>query len=131
MRTRGRLTLVLSALVAIESGCSLLGRPGPGELAVGRSVEGVASFYGNAHRGMRTANGERYDPDALTAAHRTLPFGTRLGVTNVGNGKSVVVRVNDRGPFIASRTLDLSLAAAYALDATEDGVVRVRIERLR
>jgi peptidoglycan lytic transglycosylase len=129
VRTRGR--LIFLGLVALGTGCSLLGLPGPGELAVGNSTEGTASFYGNAHRGVRTASGERYDPDALTAAHRTLPFGTRLRVTNVANGRSVVVRVNDRGPFIASRTLDLSLAAARALDAIADGVVRVRIQRLR
>jgi rare lipoprotein A len=123
------LATVASAIVA--AGCSLVGLQGAESLAVGRSAEGKASFYGKEHAGERTASGERYDPEALTAAHPSLPFGARLKVTNLANGRSVVVRVNDRGPYLRGRTVDLSLAAARALGAIGEGVARVRIERLR
>ncbi|PAP79490.1 hypothetical protein B1759_14295 [Rubrivirga sp. SAORIC476] len=91
---------------------------------------GRASYYGERFRGRRTASGERFDPDALTAAHRTLPFGTRLRVTNERNGRSVVVRVTDRGPFHGSRILDLSKGAARRIGMVQSGTARVRIERL-
>ena len=91
---------------------------------------GRASYYGEQFRGRRTASGQRFDPDALTAAHRTLPFGTRLRVTNVANGRSVVVRVTDRGPFHRSRILDLSKEAARRIGMVRSGTGRVRIERL-
>ena len=74
---------------------------------------GIASVY--AYRGERTANGERAQPGGFTAAHRTLPFGTRVRVTNKSNGRSVVVRINDRGPFVRGRVIDLTPAAARAL----------------
>jgi rare lipoprotein A len=91
--------------------------------------DGLASYYADSLAGHRTANGERYDPRALTAAHRTLPFGTQLRVTRVDTRKSVVVRVNDRGPFGDSRrVLDLSRAAARRLDMLGAGVVRVHVE---
>jgi peptidoglycan lytic transglycosylase len=80
--------------------------------------------------GRRTASGERFDPAALTAAHRELPFGTRLRVTNLDNGRSVTVRINDRGPFAQGRILDLSFAAARELGMLRSGVARVRIEVL-
>ena len=89
--------------------------------------EGVASYYGEALRGHRTANGERFDPAAFTAAHRSLAFDTCLRVENLENGRSVRVRVNDRGPFVRGRLLDLSQAAARALDFVERGVARVRL----
>ncbi len=92
--------------------------------------EGRASYYGERFRGRRTASGERFDPDGLTAAHRTLPFGTRLRVTNVRTGQSVVVRVTDRGPFHGSRLIDLSKAAARRIGMVRSGTARVRIERL-
>ena len=101
--------------------------PAPAGVTVGT---GRASFYGERFRGRRTANGERFDPDGLTAAHRTLPFGTRLRVTNLRNGRSVVVRVNDRGPFHGARVLDLSKAAARRIGMIQSGTARVRIERL-
>ncbi len=91
---------------------------------------GRASYYGERFRGRRTASGERFDPDALTAAHRTLPFGTRLRVTNERSGRSVIVRVTDRGPFHGSRILDLSKAAARRIGMVQSGTARVRIERL-
>ena len=89
---------------------------------------GRASWYGPGFHGNLTANGEVYDQHAMTAAHKTLPFGTRLRVTNMANGQSVVVRINDRGPFVAGRDLDLSRAAADALGFA--GVATVRIEQL-
>ena len=88
---------------------------------------GNASWYGRAHQGRKTASGEPFDMNALTAAHRTLPLGTRVLVTNLRNGRTVEVRINDRGPQIPDRIIDLSYAAARALDAVGDGVFRVRI----
>ena len=87
----------------------------------------VASYYGHRHHGRPTASGERSDMYALTAAHRTLPFGTRVRVS--ANGRSVVVRINDRGPFVRGRTIDLSFAAARALAIVARGVSPVTIER--
>jgi rare lipoprotein A len=89
---------------------------------------GKASWYGDVHHGKKTASGEAYDMHTLTAAHRTLPFGTRVRVTNVDNGRSVVVRVNDRGPLVGGRIIDLSQAAARALGALGSGVFTVRLE---
>ncbi len=90
----------------------------------------VASWYGAKYHGRQTASGAVYDMHRLTAAHKTLPFGTRLKVTHVDNARSVVVEVNDRGPFIAGRDLDLSFGAAKKLGMVEQGVARVKIERL-
>lgn len=80
--------------------------------------------------GRKTASGEIYDENKLTAAHRSYPFNTRLRVTNLSNGEQVVVRVNDRGPFVKNRVLDVSLKAARELNFVREGVIRVRIERL-
>jgi rare lipoprotein A len=91
--------------------------------------EGMASVYSKDFDGKRTASGERYDSRALTAAHRTLPLGTQIRVTNLDNGKSVGVRVNDRGPHVRGRIVDLSSRAAAALGFST-GVARVRIEVL-
>lgn len=88
----------------------------------------MASYYGRRHQGRLTASGERYDPRALTCAHPTAPFGARLRVTDLASGRSVVVRVTDRGPFAAGRVVDLSLAAARALGMVERGTARVRVE---
>src|SRR5262249_23630773 len=94
----------------------------------GRAAEtGYASWYGKAHEGRRTTSGELYDTHKLTAAHPTLPMGTQLLVTNLKNGRSVTVRVNDRGPTVAGRIVDLSLAAARELGAVSDGVIPVRV----
>lgn len=93
--------------------------------------EGPASYYGNELAGRPTASGERFDPGRLTAAHRTLPFGTRLRVTNLRNGQSVVVRVNDRGPFSGNRVLDLSQEAARQIGMLRQGTARVRMEVLK
>ncbi len=92
-------------------------------------AEGIASWYGGALRGHLTANGERFNPSALTAAHRTLPFGTCLHVENLENGRSVDVRVNDRGPYVNGRIVDVSEAAAKRLDMLHEGVGHVRLFR--
>jgi rare lipoprotein A len=86
---------------------------------------GVASFYST---GVKTANGERFDPNELTAAHRTLPFGTRLRVTDIATGQSVTVRINDRGPYIAGRTVDLSQGAAESLGIVNRGIAKVKVD---
>ena len=88
---------------------------------------GMASYYGRELEGNRTASGERFDPDELTAAHRTLPFGSKVRVTNAANGKSVVVRINDRGPFTKGRTIDVSRAAAERLGLIARGHGRVEL----
>lgn len=88
---------------------------------------GKASWYGDAHHGRKTASGETFDMNALTAAHRTLPLGTRVLVTNLANGRSIEVRINDRGPRVSDRIIDLSFAAARALGGVGAGVFRVRI----
>ncbi|MBW4448652.1 MAG: septal ring lytic transglycosylase RlpA family protein [Spirirestis rafaelensis WJT71-NPBG6] len=91
--------------------------------------KGMASYYGY-ESGNRTATGERFNPQGFTAAHRSLPFGTRVRVTNTGNGRSVVVRINDRGPFIRGRVIDVSLGAAKELGMISSGVAAVKIEIL-
>src|SRR4051812_12604373 len=90
--------------------------------------KGAASWYGPGFHGKRTANGERFDTHALTAAHRSLPFGSRVQVTNTRTGRSVVVRINDRGPYAHSRVIDLSKAAAQAVGIS--GVGKVKLTRL-
>jgi rare lipoprotein A len=91
---------------------------------------GVASWYGRAHAGRPTASGEPFDPDAMTAAHRTLPLGTVVRVTNVENGRAVTVRINDRGPVDTTRIIDLSRRAAEVLGFRATGTARVKLERL-
>ncbi len=93
--------------------------------------EGLASWYGPGLRGHPTASGERFMPCKRTAAHRTLPFGTRVKVTNLENGRTVRVRINDRGPYVDGRIIDLSRRAARILRMLDRGVVRVRIEVVR
>jgi rare lipoprotein A len=91
---------------------------------------GLASYYGAELSGNRTASGERFDPNAMTAAHRTLSFGTRVAVTNLANGQEVIVRVNDRGPWSKSRIMDLSYAAAKQIGMHRSGTAKVKLERL-
>jgi rare lipoprotein A len=92
------------------------------------SEEGLASQYGSAHQGKTTADGEHFDPSALTAAHRSLPFNTIVRVTNLESGKTVKVRINDRGPFLKGRIIDLSTAAAATLGMAKDGIGKVRVD---
>lgn len=108
----------------------LLSACAPGLSRVPNAEEGTASWYGPGFDGNLTANGEIFDTTKLTAAHQTLPFGTLLRVTNLENGLVVVVRVNDRGPFVGGRILDLSRAAAERLEMVESGTARVRLELL-
>src|SRR6516225_5688351 len=115
----------LALLLLLCAACAHAPRAGSGEVL----GEGVASYYGESFRGRKTASGEAFDPDAMTAAHRTLPFGTCLQVENLENGRSVRVRVNDRGPFAAGRVVDLSEAAARAIGLLRSGVARVRLRR--
>jgi len=91
---------------------------------------GIASWYGPGFTGKKTASGEVFDAGSFTAAHQTLPFGSKARVTNLINGKSVYVVINDRGPYAGNRIIDLSQAAARAIDMIEHGVVRVRIDLL-
>lgn len=91
---------------------------------------GTASFYGKELKGYRTASGERFNPVELTAAHRSLPFGTKLRVTNLKNHKSVVVRVTDRGPHKRGRMIDLSYGAAKAVGMIETGTTRVSVAKI-
>jgi rare lipoprotein A len=104
--------------------------PGPNPQGLGHSEEGNASWYGAPFHGRRASNGEVYDMYKLTAAHRTLPFDTVVRVTNLNNGKSTVVRITDRGPFVENRIIDLSLAAAREIESVGPGVVPVRLEIL-
>lgn len=92
---------------------------------------GHASYYGKELAGRKTASGEKFNPGGLTAAHRSLPFGTQLKLTNKQNGRTVVVRVNDRGPFVRGRVLDVSFGAAQALGFAGRGVTQLLIEPLR
>ncbi|MEO3428551.1 septal ring lytic transglycosylase RlpA family protein [Pelagibius sp. CAU 1746] len=111
------------------SGNDLAALPPAGEKVIESHV-GLASWYGPGFHGRRTASGKRFDMAALTAAHRSLPFGSRVRVTNLANGRSVVVLINDRGPYVKPRIIDLSRAAARELDFLEDGITRVRIDLL-
>jgi len=92
--------------------------------------EGEASYYAHKFHGRKTANGEVYNMYGFTAAHRTLPFGTVLRVTNLANRKTVVVRINDRGPWVDERIIDLSYGAAKTLDMLNSGITQVRLEKL-
>jgi rare lipoprotein A len=98
---------------------------------LGHTETGVASWYGHPYHGRRAANGEIYDMEKLTAAHRTLAFDTWLQVVNLDNSKTVEVRITDRGPFVEGRIIDLSHAAARAIDMIGPGIARVRIEVIR
>ena len=105
------------------AGCSTSGN-------VVSSETGQASWYGGKHHGRPTASGEPFNQHALTAAHRSLPFGSRVQVTNLRNERRVVVRINDRGPFTRGRIIDLSRGAAQQLDMLRDGVVPVQLQLL-
>ena len=110
--TAAMAVLALLALAGCATAPRKADRPPAPALA---KASGIASYYAKSLNGRRTASGERYDGKALTAAHRTLPFGSRVRVTNLGNGRSVVVRINDRGPFVRGRVIDLTPAGARAI----------------
>jgi rare lipoprotein A len=126
---------MLVAAAATMCGCSALGSR-PSSVPVSAVPQGssssrvvTASWYGREFSGRRTSNGEVFNPDGLTAASRTLPMGSRVAVTNISNGRTVVVRINDRGPFVKGRGLDLSRAAAQRIGLTKKGTGRVEITR--
>ena len=119
---------MLAAGCAVVPSAPLRDHSAAPSTAVPRAEVGLASWYGEFHHGLRTASGEIFDMGAMTAAHRSLPLGTRLQVTNLENGRSARVRVNDRGPYVADRVLDLSRGAARALGMVERGVALVRLE---
>jgi rare lipoprotein A len=124
------LVVALTAL-ALLAGCSRAVMTTPSVPPVtGMEEVGMASWYGAPHHGRRTASGEVYDMHRLTAAHKTLPFGTRLLVTNRDTSQSAEVRVNDRGPFVEGRILDVSYAAARLLGAVGPGLIPVRVRVL-
>ena len=127
------------ALALVAAGCASTARPGrrasapaartaPAAARPGEVEEGLASWYGEPYHGRPTASGPRYDMWAMTAAHRTLPFGTVVRVTNLDSKRQAEVTINDRGPFVAGRILDLSRRAAEALGAIGPGVIPVRLE---
>lgn len=114
--------------VVTAAGLFFLGTVAHAETARGPSESGIASWYGTSFDGRLSASGEIYDQEQLTAAHRDLPFGTRVRVRRLDRGDSVVVRINDRGPFVKSRIIDLSHAAAVQLGMIDGGVAEVTIE---
>ncbi|HET9490298.1 MAG TPA: septal ring lytic transglycosylase RlpA family protein [Methylomirabilota bacterium] len=114
-------------LVAALAACATPVRTRPVPVAVGNEESGLASWYGHPFHGRRTASGEVYDMRRMTAAHRTMPFGTWVRVTNLDTGRSVDVRINDRGPFKRGRIIDVSYAAARVLGAVSRGVIPVRV----
>jgi rare lipoprotein A len=135
---RSRPVAWLALVVAAVGACHRAGPapspapvPGHGAHAATGADEGVASYYDSRLTGRRTASGERYDPEAFTAAHRTAPLGSCLLVTRLDDGRAVRVRVNDRGPFVHGRVVDLSRAAARELGFLRSGVARVRVEPCR
>jgi len=129
-RTAAVLAVASLAGVVVAIGCAGEASARRGKAPVGQVQEGRASYYGKGFAGRRTASGERYDPGGMTAAHKTLPFGTRIRVTRPG-GPSVVLRVNDRCGCPHGRIVDVSEAAARKLDMVRAGVVQVRVEVVR
>jgi rare lipoprotein A len=119
---------VAAALLAVAGCARRTAAHVPAPARPGYSETGVASWYGIPYDGRRTASGEIYDMEQLTAAHRTLPFDTWVEVTNLANGKRVGVRINDRGPFVRGRIIDLSQAAARGIGLLGPGVARVHLE---
>jgi rare lipoprotein A len=124
-----------SLIVAVAFAAILLAVPAPNahvppqaDEAPAWTQNGKVSWYGPGFQGRRTANGEIFDTHEMTMAHRSLAFGSKVRVTNLDNGRSIVVRVNDRGPYVGGRIADLSHAAASRLGFVEDGVVHARIE---
>jgi rare lipoprotein A len=117
--------LVVSGVLL--SSCAAISK-GRADLDLGMKQRGVASWYGDDFHGRTTASGEVYDMHALTAAHRTLPLGTVVRIVNVVNGKHVTIRINDRGPYVHGRIVDLSYAAAKGLGMVQDGVSAIQLE---
>jgi len=121
--------IICVALMLIIASCHRKSTPSSSNKNCGEV--GMASYYGGKFIGRKTANGEIFVANKLTAAHKTLPFGTMVKVTNLSNNKSVIVRINDRGPFIKGRIIDLSEAAANKIDMLQQGIVKVSIECMK
>jgi len=124
------LVILAALLFCMLSGCTKVAYRSDPKL-IGYTERGVASFYAMKFQFRRTSSGERFNQLALTAAHKTLPFGTRVRVTNLRNRKSVIVKINDRGPFIEGRIIDLSRYAFSRVEDTERGLMDVTIEVVR
>ena len=148
IRGRGLGFTVVVLAISVIQGCSISGmpnsslqnRPEPGEIGSGVTPRsdspvnvyiGAASWYGPGFNGKKTASGEIFDETKLTAAHKTIPLGRKVKVTHLGNGKSVEVLINDRGPYVEGRMIDLSHAAAKALGMVHYGIAEVQVELLR
>lgn len=137
--SRARAAAVVLAIAALATAAAACGGPdrrGPeaaarGPAPSGEVQHGLASWYGGRHHGGPTASGERYDKRSMTAAHRTFKMNTRVRVTNKRNGRSVILRINNRGPFVKGRIIDVSEVAAERLGMKRAGVVPVKVERLR
>ena len=130
------LVVLFVSLLCSLSGLASPPRPTDGSAPAPRPqvspaiLDGVASYYGKEHHGRKTANGEIFNMYKLTAAHRSLPFGSQVKVTNLSNQRSVIVRINDRGPYYQGRIIDLSMAAAEQLDMIQCGITQVKVEIL-
>jgi rare lipoprotein A len=122
---------VLAALVCCAIGCGGRRTPRAVTPRIGQTQRGIASWYGNPYHGRRAANGEIFDMEKLTAAHRTYAFGTWVRVHNLDNGRTVDVRITDRGPFIDRRIIDLSRAAAREIEMIGPGLAKVKLEVIR
>ena len=120
-----RSVVLVAAAVALSLGTSILAPAAAVAAPKGKAASGMASWYGPGFHGRCTASGERFNTNALTAAHRTLPFGARVRVVNQRTGRSVVVRINDRGPYLHGRVIDLSRAAAQTIGLS--GVAKVTL----
>ena len=130
MNTRFLPSVPLTAVLLVSCGSSqrFAASATPGIPEGPHQLSGIASYYSDEFNGKKTANGETFDMLDFTAAHRTLPFNTVLKVTNLDNGKGVQVRVNDRGPFVGNRVIDLSLGAAREIGLVSSGTARVSLE---
>lgn len=118
--------LLVTVLLVLAAGCARQPRQSRGSAQV--EGVGMASWYGGKFHGRLTANGERFNKEAMTAAHRRLPFGTCVQVRNLGNGREVEVRINDRGPYAKGRLIDVSEAAARKLGFIDQGVAKVELQ---
>ena len=123
------LAIILAGAFLVSSGFPNSHAAAPDVVkAVSTTEVGIASYYADKYHGKTTASGETFDTNELTAAHRTLPFGTRVKVTDLESNRSVIVRINDRGPFVAGRVIDLSRAAAEELQFIRAGLAKVRVD---
>lgn len=122
--------LLVLAILFLLAGCSTV-QQSTMERRTGFTEYGQASYYADKYHNRRTASGEIYRHELMTAAHKKLPFGSRVKVTNVKNGRSVIVRINDRGPFVRGRVIDLSKSAFSSIGNTSSGLIKVKVEVVR